>query len=82
MDSISIRPISNAIALAMSEKRAASPGAAWLQWVAVGCSGLQWVAVEGPGDCSEVHSLAGAFAGAAQTAFWHPLDVLKTRSLD
>eukprot|EP00435_Cladocopium_sp_Y103_P031565 s2248_g8.t1 len=26
-----------------------------------------------------VHSLAGSFAGAAQTAFWHPLDVLKTR---
>lgn len=23
--------------------------------------------------------MAGAFAGAAQTAFWHPLDVLKTR---
>ncbi|CAK9117164.1 unnamed protein product [Durusdinium trenchii] len=32
------------------------------------------------GDASPgVHSLAGAFAGAAQTAFWHPLDVLKTR---
>ena len=30
---------------------------------------------------TQVHSLAGSFAGAAQTAFWHPLDVLKTRIL-
>ncbi|CAJ1364540.1 unnamed protein product [Effrenium voratum] len=28
---------------------------------------------------AEAHSFAGAFAGALQTAFWHPLDVLKTR---
>ena len=27
----------------------------------------------------QVHSMAGAVAGALQTAAWHPLDVLKTR---